>query len=473
MSTPAEPLADEAAILAALREALGEAAVATDADTCAAYGLDRSTRWQADPLCVLRPQSVEQVQSIVRLARRLRFAIVPSGGRTGLAGGAVAARREVLLSLERMRKLHPVDRVERCIRVEAGAAIGQVQQAAAEAGLYYPVDWAAAGSAQVGGSLATNAGGVHVIRYGMTRDWVRGLRVVTGHGELIDCQRDLIKNNSGYDLRHLMIGSEGTLGIIVEATLALTAPPQDPGVALLALPDLPAALRVYERAREGLPLSACEFFTASALARVQQRMQLPPPFAEAAPAYLLLEWTQAEAHTDAAEALFADCFEAGTAVDGALAQSGAQAQALWRYREDISEALAPEAPYKNDVSVRAARLPEFIARIEQDLAADFPALELVCFGHLGDGNLHLNLLPRAALAPQDWAAQSAQAGALVARRLEDYAGSVSAEHGIGLLKREQLGHSRSAHEVELMRGIKAAFDPDQVLNPGKIFPVAD
>jgi len=459
----------EADLLARLAAIVGDRYLSTAPDDLGHYGTDRTRHWPPAPLAVVRPGSAAEVQAIVRLANRERFAIVPSGGRTGLAGGAVAARGELVLSLERLRRILAVDPESATLTCEAGATTAAVQAAARDAGLWYPVDFASAGSSQIGGNIATNAGGIRVLRHGMTRAWVRGLEVVTGAGERLALGHGLAKDNAGYDLSQLFIGSEGTLGVICAATLALAPPPPPSAVLLLGIAEpaaLPAAFAAF---RQRCTLSACEFFPEAALARVVERHGLARPFA-ATPWYLLIEIERAaETATEQALAIFEHLRASGMLSEGVLAQSDAQADALWRLREDISDTLAAWSPWKNDVAVRPALLPAFLARAGALCAAQFPELEMICFGHLGDGNIHINALKPAAWSGDRFRAAGERLSAALGALVQEFQGSISAEHGIGLLKKDLLPYSRSAAELRLMRAVKQLFDPNRVLNPGKIF----
>lgn len=446
-------------------------AVLADAVDRERYAGDRSRLRSAAPLAVVRPASVAEVQAVVRWARAHSVALVPAGGRTGLCGGTTTAAAELLVSMERMNQCLDHNLVDQSVTVQAGMVTAQVQAVAADMGLHFPVDFASSGSSQIGGNVATNAGGIHVIRYGMLRDWVRGMTVVTGAGEVLELHQGLIKNNAGYDFRHLLIGSEGTLGIICELTLGLTHAPIDSTVALLGLPALESATQILPRARATLPITAFEFFCARSLKAVQEHTGAAAPLTTSCPYYLLLEYEGAEQHQAAMLELFEDALEQGQIIDGVIAGSGVEARRLWGLRENISESLSPRQPYKNDLSVRVSQLPDFVAAAQALCAEQAPALEVAWFGHIGDGNLHINVLP-----PPHWdmahfervCADLAQA---LASLLHAYGGSVSAEHGIGMLKKAQLGFTRSAAEVALMQGVKAVFDPDGILNPGKIFDV--
>jgi len=443
----------------------------TDAATLAHYGRDWTRFWEPRPSAVVFPRDLHDVVELVGEARARRQKLVPSGGRTGLSGGAVARDGEIVVAMEKMRNLVDFQAEERCLTVAAGATVGFVQQYAAEQGLYYPVDWAAAGSSQVGGSIATNAGGIRVLRYGMTRDWVRGLTVVAGNGEVLRLNQSLIKNNAGYDLRHLMIGSEGTLGLIVEATLGLAEAPPVQSVMLLGLIGWNALMPVLACLRSGLRLSAFEMFDRRSVALVAEASGRSFPLDSPCPCYALVEFDDPE-HSAQAEALarFEQLLEDQWVTDGTLSQSGQQAEELWLWRESISESIAVRTPYKNDLVVRPSRVSEFLADLERLVRNRYPDFEVVWFGHIGDGNLHMNVL-----RPRDWmiddfhrACQSLTPA--VFELVQRHHGSISAEHGVGLLKRDGLGYSRTAPAIALMGCIKQALDPDGISNPGKPLP---
>lgn len=433
------------------------------------YGRDWTRRWTPAPLAIALPTSIDEVQTIVRWANEQGVAIVPSGGRTGLSGGAVAANGELVLSLERMNRVLDFDAVDRTLTVQPGVVLQHVHEAARSHGLIYPVDFAARGSCSVGGNIATNAGGIRVIRYGNTREWIIGLKVVAGNGELLELNRGLIKNSSGYDFRQLMIGSEGTLGIVVEATLKLADPPPPSQVMLLALPDMDALMQVFALFRARLTLQAFEFFTDCALEHVlahgaQRAIDGDYPY------YVVTEFDAAdEPAQNAALAAFEYALERDWVSDGVIAQSEAQAAALWRLREGITESLASRRPYKNDVSVRISAVPAFLHEMQALLAHEYPQIEVVWFGHIGDGNLHINVLRPDDLAEETFIAQCEHVTKLLAATLQRHGGSISAEHGIGLVKRAYLKSTRSAAEIALMQGVRKVFDPNGILNPGKLF----
>ncbi|MDX9873267.1 MAG: FAD-binding oxidoreductase [Spongiibacteraceae bacterium] len=433
-------------------------------------GRDWTRAWEPAPSAVVFPRSVEQVQALVRLANEQQLALVPSGGRTGLSGGAVAARGEVVVAFDYMNKILDFNAVDRTVVCQVGVITEQLQQFAEENGLYYPVDFASAGSSQIGGNIATNAGGIKVIRYGMTRDWVLGLKVVTGSGEILELNQGLVKNNAGYDLRHLFIGAEGTLGFIVEATMQLTRQPQNLTALVLGVPEFPAVMQVLHAFQNKLDLTAFEFFSDKALQKVVEHTGLQRPFETPAEFYALLEFECLNEEVEAtAMTVFEECMEAGWVVDGTISQSIEQLQNLWRLREDISETISRWTPYKNDIATVTSSVPGFIAEVDELVNREYPDFEIIWFGHIGDGNVHLNILKPDALSVAEFHQRCHDVSRQVFEIVQRYRGSVSAEHGVGLLKKDYLAYGRSAAEIELMRQIKRAFDPNGVMNPGKIF----
>ncbi|MFN4243989.1 MAG: FAD-binding oxidoreductase [Tepidisphaerales bacterium] len=458
---------------ATLERLLPAGAVRRDPATLAEYGRDWVRLREPSPSAVVFPSSTDEVVAVLSWARRHRVAVVPSGGRTGLSGGALAERGELVLSLQRMNRVLEVNRTDRLLTAQAGASIRAVQDAAADAGLYYPIDFAPVDTMQLGGNIATNAGGVHVYRYGMTRAWVAGLEVVCpsaadGGAEVLDLTRAVLKDNTGYDLKQLFIGSEGTLGVITRATVRLTDPPGETTVALLALDDTG---RLVPVAMEGLACAgsgrgrvlAMEFWDAAGMELSLALLKRPAPAGASGRWYVLGEfegdvagaWAEAAARRHGARVVLR-CDGRTAAGDGGV----------WAVRLNIGTAVAPFTPYKNDVSVPLSRLEAFLPELQQRLGH---RQRMVVWGHLLDGNLHVNCLKPPDVSPRDFAetckALDDDLYALVAAM----GGSISAEHGIGVLKKHALHFARSAAEVAAMRQIKRAFDPDGILNPGKIF----
>lgn len=443
--------------------------IKTDADSLTEYGQDWTRYLTPAPTAVVFPKTTEEVAALVKLAAAHQIALVPSGGRTGLSGGACAPAGEVVVSFDRMNRLLDFNEFDQLLTVEAGMITEVLQNEAAARGLYFPVDFASRGSSQVGGNVATNAGGIKVLRWGMFREWVAGLTVVDGRGEILHLNQGLSKNNAGYDFRHLFVGSEGTLGFITEVTLKLTQPPKALAVMLLAVSSLQDVTQTFAQARAALPLTAFEFFSEKALKHVLNRGFLRRPFDDESPYYALLEYEQtSEDSEELALNLFEQLLENGIASDGVLSQNEQQAKDLWRLREDISESITPRTPYKNDIAVRISQIPDFVDELDALLLREYPDFEVVWFGHIGDGNLHINIL-----RPEDWPIQDFKAACervndLVFSLLAKYRGSMSAEHGVGFLKRPYLSVTRSAAEIELMRGLKRVFDPSGILNPNKM-----
>ncbi|MCR9141448.1 MAG: FAD-binding oxidoreductase [bacterium] len=447
------------------------------------YGRDRTRVTAPDFSVLVFPETTDEVAALIRYCYEQRLAVTASGGRTGLSGGAVAAHGEVVLSLSRMNRLIDFDPYLPALHVEAGMITAVAQEHAREHGCQFPLDLAASGSSQVGGNIATNAGGTRMISVGGLRDYVTGLTVVTGTGEILTFPGHILKNNSGFDLRSLFIGSEGCLGIITEAVIRLPPAPRTEATALFAVPDLAAALRLLTIVRSGgvRPLTF-EYFDAASLQIVRQHLNLRAPFAAADyPGYVIMSWDESDQSMDAALEIFSSDAVASLALDVRVAGNSSQAAELWKFREGISESIALEARavHKHDVSVPAAAMSEFVAEATKFLTAGFAGVRMLVFGHLGDGNLHLNFIP------DDSEAGGADSGlesfreslpaldAELFSRIARAGGSISAEHGIGLLKKKYLHYSRSQAEIQLMRGIKAVLDPGGILNPGKVLPAAN
>ena len=455
-------------IIHELGKALTPEQVAIDPMSLENYGQDWTRFTPPAPKAIVFPRNTAEVVAIVECARRCRFALVPSGGRTGLSGGACAANGEVVVSMDKINAIAPVNLTDRTITVGAGAITQNVQQAASDAGLFYPVDFASSGSSQIGGNIATNAGGINVIRYGMTRDWVAGLTVVTGKGEILELNKGLMKNNTGLDFRHLFIGSEGILGFITEATLKLTSPPKDPTVLVLGLSDMNAIMSVLGSIQSTTPLLAYEFFSELAVAKVVEHAGVARPFETRAPFYALVEFEHEMTDARIFEAV-EKCMEEAWVVDAVMSQSVAQARALWRLREDISETISQWTPYKNDISSTVSKVPQLLSAVNAVVHENYPDWDVVWYGHIGDGNLHLNILKPDNLRIEDFKARCNEVSTDIFDAIKKLGGSVSAEHGVGTLKAPYLNYTKSDSEIDAMRAIKDIFDPDGILNPGKVF----
>lgn len=444
--------------------------VLTDADSLETYGKDWTKQYAPAPSAIVFPKTTEQVQAIVRWANQHKIALVPSGGRTGLSAAAVAANGEVVVSFDYMNRIVAFNEYDRTVVCQPGVVTKQLQLFAEDKGLYYPVDFASSGSSQIGGNIGTNAGGIKVIRYGMTRNWVAGLKVVTGTGELLELNRDLIKNATGYDLRQLFIGAEGTLGFVVEATMRLERAPNNLTAMVLGTPDFDSIMPVLHAFQGKLDLTAFEFFSDRCLEKILGRGDVPAPFESRTPFYALLEFEALnEDVANEALATFEHCVEQGWVLDGVMSQSEQQLQNLWKLREYISETISHWIPYKNDISVTVGQVPAFLKDIDDIVSANYPDFDVLWYGHIGDGNLHLNILKPEALAKEDFFAKCAVVNKWVFEIVEKYNGSISAEHGVGMTKRDYLQYSRSAAEIAYMKAIKAVFDPNGIMNPGKIF----
>jgi len=448
---------------------LDESNVLLDEADLQHYGGDWCRQYLPKPSAVVFPRCIEQVQSIIHWANTHHIAIVPSGGRTGLSGGATAINGEVVLAMDKMNRVVSTDETAGTITVEAGMVTQTLQETAEAMGWYYPVNFASSGSSQIGGNIATNAGGIKVIRYGMTRDWVLGLKVVTASGNVLELNNGLLKNNTGFDLRHLFIGSEGTLGVIVEATIALTNPPKASSVLVLGLESMSSMMPLLTEFKKQCVVNAFEFFSDNAMKLKQSHTGVQATFETQCPYYALIEVENASEDDEATLlAAFEKAFENGWIVDGVMSQSEQQAASLWQLREGISESLAPFTPYKNDLSVLTSRVPEFLEAVDAIVSREYPAFEVVWFGHIGDGNLHLNILKPSDMTVEEFVDTCKEASAQIFDVIQRLGGSVSAEHGVGLLKKHALHYTRTPQEIELMKQIKTLFDPNRLMNPGKL-----
>ncbi|MCZ8239240.1 MAG: FAD-binding oxidoreductase [Leptospiraceae bacterium] len=443
-----------------------------DEATFDSFGLDRTKTYKPEYKILVFPETTEDVAAIIEYANLNKIPVVPSGGRTGYAGGAVAKNSEIVISLNKMNKVIEADPFLGSITVQAGMVTKNLHKEAEERGFYYPVDFAATGSSHIGGNIATNAGGVRVVRYGLVRDWVLGLTVVTGKGEILRFNGEILKNNTGYDLKHLFIGSEGTLGIITECTLKLTASPKDIRVILVAVPDFKSILEIFKKTHESpLPLLAFEFFTEFCLEKVKDHLGVPSPFSSPSPYYVLMEYEVSGENDE--EKLFS-ILETITneeyITDGSIAQNSRQNETFWKYREGISESLSlHNTVHKNDISLPLRNMEAFIQEMESLLNGKYPGFQIALFGHVGDGNLHLNILMPEGMDKETFFVKCKSVDPDMFELIQKYHGSISAEHGIGLLKKDFLGFSRSQSEIDSMKAIKAIFDPNGILNPGKLF----
>jgi FAD/FMN-containing dehydrogenase len=449
------------ALIDRLVAAVGAANVLLDDDVRAGYERDWTGAWSGRSTAVVRPGSTAEVAAVVRACARAGVAVVTQGGNTGLVGGAVPEAGAVVLSTARLNRLDPVDVVSSQVTAGAGVPIALLQAHAAAAGLAYGVDWGARDSATVGGSVATNAGGLRVLRYGDTRAQVRGLEWVTASGEIVSRLDGLLKDNTGPFLPGLLVGSEGTFGIVTAARLALVARLTHRVTALVAVAGVPEAVALVAGVRAAVPsLEAAELVLADGLGLVVGHLGLALPFAAVPAAAVLLECADRRDPTpELAEALG----RRPEVIDAAVATEPGPAAALWRLREAHTEVLAAVGPpLKLDVAVAPDRLPAFTEDLLASVASRLPGARPVLFGHVGDGNLHVNLL---GVDPHDHGAADLVLG-VVAR----HHGSISAEHGIGRAKKEWLHLTRSDVEIALLRRVKAALDPQGILNPGVLLP---
>ncbi len=463
-------------LLQPLRDTVGAPNVLTG-DDAAPYLTDWRKRYSGRALAVVRPGSTAEVSAVVRACAAARAPMVPQGGNTGLVGGGTpdASGNAVVISLQRMNRVRSIDTANDTMTVEAGCVLQAVQQAARERGRLFPLSLAAEGSATIGGNLAANAGGTQVLRYGNARELTLGLEVVLASAEIWQGLRGLRKDNTGYDLKDLFIGAEGTLGIITAATLKLYPLPAAQMTALAAAPSLAASVRLLEAARAAAASTLTAFevmgrITLQHTVETLPALRMPLPLSQ--PWYVLLELSDAEgeAHATAVlERIFETALESGDITDAAVARSIAEARALWALREGIPEAHAKRGGnVKHDISLPVSCIAEFVESTNAALRSRFAWIEPVVFGHLGDGNLHYNM-GAAAGTPIDVAfAQEEAINAVVHDAVHARGGSISAEHGLGQLKREAITHYKSAVELDLMRAIKRALDPLGLMNPGKV-----
>jgi FAD/FMN-containing dehydrogenase len=461
-----------------LNTLLGPQGVLTAAADLEPYVVDWRGVYRGAAAAVVRPANTAEVAAVMKLCADTGTPVVPQGGNTGMCGASVpnSGGNEIVLTLSRMNKIIEVDPLNNTLTAQAGCVLASIQQAAADAGRLFPLSLGAEGSCQIGGNLSTNAGGVNVLRYGNTRDLVLGLEVVLPDGRIWNGLRGLRKDNTGYDLKHLFIGAEGTLGIITAATLKLFPRPAANATAWMAVRDPEAALKLLALMRRHCNdrITAFELISRHSLELVWKHVPgTRDPMAAPSPWYVLTELADAGEE----QALRADLERALEAalteelvVDAVIAENRTQAQALWHMRESIPEGARqePVMVYRHDIAVAVGRIPEFIREAQSALEKRFADVRLICFGHLGDGNLHYNAYIPSRLRTDAAARNAHDVTATVYDIVQQYGGSFSAEHGIGLSKVAELAHYKSAVELDLMRTVKRALDPQGLLNPGKV-----
>ncbi|AKG06988.1 FAD-linked oxidase [Moraxella bovoculi] len=444
--------------------------IKTDPDSLDNWGKDWTKHFAPAPSAVVFPKTTEEVAKIVRLANEHQVCLVPSGGRTGLSAGAVASNGEVVVSFDKMNAIGTFYEADRMVEVEAGVVTKALQEFAESKNLHYAVDFASSGSSQIGGNISTNAGGIKVIRYGMTRNQILGLTVVTGKGDILELNGGMLKNATGYDFRHLFIGAEGTLGFVTRALIKLEKQPVNLTAMVLGVPDFGSVVRLLDKFSKALHLTAFEFFDSVAIDKVLTAGHAKAPFDSRTPFYVLLEFEAVSDDVlDTAMSVFESCSDDGLIEDGVMSQSVGQLHELWKLRESISETISVFTPYKNDVSVLIMHLGDFIHDIEQIVKDNYPNFEICWFGHIGDGNLHLNILKPDNLTKDDFFAKCQTVNKYVFETVNKYKGSISAEHGVGMTKKPYLDYTRSPAEIEYMKAVKAVFDPNGIMNRGKVF----
>jgi D-lactate dehydrogenase (cytochrome) len=465
-----------AGFLAQCRATVGDAHVLTG-EAMARHLIDWRGRFTGRALAVLRPADTAEVAALVRHCIEHRVPVVPQGGNTGLVLGSVpdASGQAVVLSLSRLNRIRAVDAINDTLTAEAGCLLQQVQEAASGAGRLFPLSLASEGSCTIGGNLSTNAGGTAVLRYGNARELTLGLEVVTAQGEVWNGLRGLRKDNTGYDLRDLFIGAEGTLGIITAAVLKLFPQPVARATALFAIGSLHDALALLALARQrcDAALTGFELFSDVCLQLVEKHVSsLRSPFSARHPQYVLLEISDAESEAHAAallESVAGSALERGLVRDAAVAASLSQSAALWALRENISMAQAAEGKnIKHDIALPISRIADFVAQTDAELQQRFPGCRMVSFGHLGDGNLHYNVSAPAGADDDAFLLQQAEVNLVVHDSVHRFGGSISAEHGLGALKREDIRRYKSGTEMDMMMAIKRALDPLNLMNPGKV-----
>ena len=456
---------------------VGPAGLITLPQEVAPYASDWRKRYVGKPAAVVKPASTAEVAEVVRACAESRTAIVPQGGNTGLCGAATpdASGTQIVLNLSRMNRVRAIDTRNNTMTVEAGCVLAKLQNTAEEAGRLFPLSLAAEGSCEIGGNLSTNAGGTAVLRYGNARELVLGLEVVLPSGEVWDGLRGLRKDNTGYDLKQLFIGAEGTLGVITAAVLKLFPLPKSHATAVVALETPEKAVALLERALGacGERLTGFELFSDFCLSLVLKHFRdTAAPFPRRFPHYVLMELSDTQSGEGVrvlVESMLEAALEERNILDAAVAQSETQSRAFWSLREFISEAQAHEGPnIKHDVSIPISRISEFIATTDAELERAYRGVRVVTFGHIGDGNVHYNVSAPEGVAPGAFVMHTAEINRIVHDSVARVGGSISAEHGLGQLKRDEIQRYKSPLELELMRKLKRALDPHGIMNPGKV-----
>ena len=465
--------------LLAMADAIGPANVLTASEDIAPYAVDWRGSYRGVPEAVLRPGTTAQVAEMVKYCAADGLAIVPAGGRTGLSGGAVPQAngpRSVVLSLERMNRIRDIDTRDFSLVAEAGCVVQTVQQAAADAGRLFPIQWGAQGTAQIGGMLSTNAGGIRTLKWGNARELVLGLEVVLPDGRILDDLRRVRKDNSGYALRHLFIGGEGTLGIITAAALRLQPALKRVETAFVAVPSPDAALSLFGRVMESgadvIAFELCQRFCMEMAAKHGVGLRMPLPLES--PWFVMLEMSASHASVPLREIMedtLGTAMEAGEVTDAAIAESDAQRLGIWKIREDYPECSRKDGPaIGTDTSVPVSAVPEFLRVAEREMLARWPDARMAAIGHAGDGNIHVSLHAPPGMDRSSWLERAGGMEPLVNAIAVSLGGSFSAEHGIGQSKRHAMAAHKNPVAMDIMRLLKNALDPDGRMNPGKVLP---
>lgn len=450
-----------------------QAAFSTQAASLQTYSHD----WQQQVLgvadAVVFPATIEDVSHVVRFCAERQKPLVPSGGRTGLSGGAVAQEGDLVLSLEKLNTIHSIGRVDRIMYTQAGVITAQAREAAQAYELDLPITFSSEGSSHIGGNIATHAGGMHVVYYGPLRNYVLGLRVVLPSGEVCTFNGPLVKNQTGYDLTRLFIGSEGTLGVIVEAWVQLVRKEAAGVRVLLQLGETNDALPAFEHAQSLSPLRLCEYLSAAAVAKIAAYSEISFPFSSLNHDCLLIEFAS-QSSEDTVSDWLERLWEEGHIQDAVMGSSHRQNVELLALRDNLSELLSSRHEvYRNDISLPVGGLRNSLSELQGVLQQFHEPENIILYGHVGDGNIHVNLLKPAEEEKQRFAERCKKSDASLFPWLQKKKGAVSAEHGIGLLKKEALPYTRSETELKIMRSIKKAIDPQNIMNPGKIFDLSE